>query len=81
MEGLQCKAKRLEVEAGDEFFDVDDDVVLADLIEGVFQVVLDIVEADEDYAEEDRQDIGQGRERKFGLCRRSRGHRGWVAGR
>ena len=40
-----------------ELLDVDGDVVLADLVEGVLQVRLDIVQANQDRAEKDRHQV------------------------
>ncbi len=56
----------LEVESIYEFFCVDSDVVFADSVEWVFQVVLDVVEAYHDESHEDWHDVCEGEVYVFG---------------
>ena len=44
-----------QFQAFDVFLGVDRDVILADLVERVLQVLLDVVQADQDHREENRR--------------------------
>jgi hypothetical protein len=56
----------LQIKPGHGLLGVYDDVVLANLVEWIFQMVLNVVQADQDQAEQDRHEVLQARREAHG---------------